>query len=87
MGWVLKRHTSQPTLKSASTQSRPHRSGALALLVQFWALYVPGTRIQTGLPLDKVGALRLFALVTWFRRAAGVQPKWVISLMVVQAAT
>ena len=62
-------------------------AAALALLVQFWALYAPkAPGIQTGLPLDKVVHFGLFALVTWLVIRAGVQPKWVISLMVVQAA-
>ena len=62
-------------------------AAGLALLVQFWALYVPrAPGIQTGLPLDKVVHFGLFALVTWLVIRAGVQPKSVISLMVVQAA-
>ncbi len=70
-----------------------HRLGAvriaavLALLVQFWALYVPkAPGIQTGLPLDKVVHFGLFALVTWLGVRAGVPAKWVVLLMVVQAA-
>lgn len=70
-----------------------HRQGAvriaaaLALLAQSWALYVPkAPGIQTGLPLDKVVHFGLFALVTWLGVRAGVPVKWVVVLMVVQAA-
>ena len=57
------------------------------MLVQSWALYVPkAPGIQTGLPLDKVVHFGLFALVTWLGVRAGVPVKWVVVLMVVQAA-
>lgn len=57
---------------------------AVALLVQMWALYVPRTpSVGSGLPLDKVGHLALFAVVTWFGLRLGYT--WIVPLMVVQA--
>lgn len=56
----------------------------LALLVQCWALYVPRPpSVESGLPLDKVVHVGLFALVTWLGLRAGW--RWVLPLMVVQA--
>lgn len=62
-------------------------AAALALLVQFWALYAPkAPGIQTGLPVDKVVHFGLFAMVTWLGVRAGIPAKWAVLLMVVQAA-
>lgn len=58
---------------------------ALALAVQCWALYVPRPpTVESGLPLDKVVHLALFAVVTWLGVRAGW--RWVVPLMIVQAA-
>ncbi len=55
-----------------------------AFLVQCWALYVPrAPSVESGLPLDKVVHLGVFALVTWLGLRAGW--RWVVPLMVVQA--
>jgi VanZ like family len=57
----------------------------LAVVVQCWTLYVPRPpSVESGLPLDKVVHLGLFALVTWLGLKAGW--RWVIPLMVAQAA-
>lgn len=57
----------------------------LALAVQCWALYVPRPpSVDSGLPLDKVVHVGIFALVTWVGLQAGW--RWVVPLMVVQAA-
>lgn len=57
---------------------------ATALGVQFWALYVPRPpSVESGLPLDKVVHLGLFAIVTWLGLQAGW--RWVLPLMVGQA--
>lgn len=57
----------------------------LALAWQFWALYVPRPpSVDSGLPLDKVVHVGLFALVTWLGLQAGW--RWVVPLMIVQAA-
>lgn len=62
-------------------------SFAVALAVQFWALYVPrAPGLQTGLPLDKVVHLALFAAVTWLGLRCGLPPTWVVALMLMQAA-
>lgn len=60
---------------------------ALALLAQSWALYVPrAPGLQTGLPLDKVVHLALFAAVTWLGLRCGLTPTWLVALMLMQAA-
>lgn len=57
----------------------------LAVVVQCWALYVPRPpSVESGLPLDKVVHLGLFALVTWLGLQAGW--RWVVPLMIAQAA-
>lgn len=62
-------------------------SFAVALAVQFWALYVPrAPGLQTGLPLDKVVHLALFAAVTWLGLRCGVPARWLVVLMLGQAA-
>jgi hypothetical protein len=56
----------------------------IAFAVQLWALYVPRPpSVETGLPLDKVVHLGLFAVVTWLGLKAGW--RWVVPLMVLQA--
>lgn len=56
----------------------------LAFLVQCWALYVPRPpSVDSGLPLDKVVHIGVFAVVTWLGLRAGW--RWVVPLMVVQA--
>lgn len=60
---------------------------ATALLVQFWALYVPrAPGVQTGLPLDKLVHLALFGVVTWLGLRIGIPARWLAPLMIVQAA-
>lgn len=61
---------------------------AAALLVQFWALYVPRTPHVDGpeLPLDKVVHFALFAGVTWLGLRAGIPAALLVPLMLVQAA-
>jgi len=60
---------------------------AVALAVQFWALYVPrAPGLQTSLPLDKVVHLTLFAVVTWLGLRCGLPARWVVALMLGQAA-
>lgn len=56
-----------------------------AFAVQCWALYVPRPpSVESGLPLDKVVHVGVFALVTWLGLVAGY--RWVVPLMIVQAA-
>lgn len=58
----------------------------IAVIVQCWALYVPRPpSVETGLPVDKVVHLGLFAVVTWLGLLAGW--RWVVPLMILQAGT
>ncbi|MEZ5185016.1 MAG: hypothetical protein R2720_04670 [Candidatus Nanopelagicales bacterium] len=60
---------------------------AAAVLVQFWALYVPrAPGVPTGLPLDKLVHLTLFAVVTYLGLRAGMPVRWLAPLTVLQAA-
>lgn len=57
----------------------------LAVLLQMWALYVPrGPSVDSGLPLDKLAHVSLFAAVTWFGLRLGL--RWIVPVMVAQAA-
>jgi len=57
----------------------------IAVVVQCWALYVPrAPSVETGLPLDKLVHVALFAVVTWLGLRAGW--RWVLPAMVAQAA-
>jgi hypothetical protein len=58
----------------------------VTLAVQFWALYVPrAPGVQTGLPLDKVVHIALFAVVTWVGLRASLPPRVLIPGMILQA--
>lgn len=58
----------------------------IALALQFWALYVPRTpTVESGLPLDKLVHLGLFAVVTWLGLRAGLPRAGLVIAMVVQA--
>jgi len=58
-----------------------------SMLIQSWALYVPrAPGLQTGLPLDKVVHFALFAVVTWLGLRAGLPARWLVPLMLAQAA-
>jgi len=58
-----------------------------SVLIQSWALYVPrAPGLQTGLPLDKVVHFALFAVVTWLGLRAGLPARWLVPLMLAQAA-
>lgn len=61
---------------------------ALALLVQIWALYTPRPpSVDTGgLPVDKVAHVGLFLVVTWLGLRAGIPRRWLVPLMLLQAA-
>lgn len=60
----------------------------MAVVVQFWALYVPrAPGIQTGLPLDKLVHFGLFAVATWIGLRAGIPARWLVPLMILQAAS
>lgn len=60
----------------------------VAVLVQFWALYVPkAPGVQTGLPLDKLVHFALFAVATWIGLRAGIPARWLVPLMILQAAS
>ncbi len=58
----------------------------IAVAVQFWALYVPRTpQMESGLPLDKMVHLGLFAAVTWLGLRAGLPLVPLMIAMVAQA--
>lgn len=61
---------------------------AIALLIQIWALYTPRPpSVDTGgLPMDKVAHVGLFLVVTWLGLRAGIARRWLVPLMLVQAA-
>lgn len=61
---------------------------ALALLIQIWALYTPRPPGVDGggLPLDKVAHVGLFLIVTWLGLRAGIPRRWLVPLMMLQAA-
>lgn len=55
------------------------------MLVQVWALYVPrAPAVDSGLPLDKLVHVTLFAVVTWLGLRLGF--RWIIPAMLAQAA-
>jgi VanZ family protein len=57
---------------------------AVALIVQVVALYVPrAPGVASGLPLDKVAHLAMFAAVTTLGLLLGY--RWIVPVMVVQA--
>lgn len=57
----------------------------LAVLIQFWALYVPRPpSVDSGLPLDKVAHIAIFAAVTWLGLRLGY--RWIVPAMIAQAA-